>query len=155
MLDWLTDRRNRKELPEYSALRSTTARGLPPDLKEAEDSQSSSLKSDDLIAIWAIFKAAQLARGKLYFTYALEAARAGQIEIARDVALETVGHVDLEDPRPHLLLGQLAVKLRDRELLREAKQFLRFLKLGRWEQKLDQVVPIRIARFRRSRAERH
>ncbi len=255
MLDWLTGKRNRKELPEYSALRLTPTRGVPPDLKEAEDSESfatsqenlqcelrkpprrplddeplfmelleakgsgvvtltlpddggrclpvfstplrafdyvqtllargpavrylyssplelvqmfhdieamgiktlaldrcprcsiftnvgtSSLKtSDDLIGVWSIFKATQLVRGDLYFSYALEAARAGRIEIARDVALETVGHVDLEDPRPHVLLGQLAVKLRDQELLREAKKFLRFLKLDRWERKLDQVV---------------
>jgi len=56
------------------------------------------------------------------------------------VALETVGHVNLEDPRPHLLLGQLAVKLRDRELLREAKSFLQFFKLDRWGRKLDHVV---------------
>jgi len=96
--------------------------------------------SDDLIGLWCIFKATLLARGDLYFSYALESARAGRIEIARDVALETVGHVDLEDPRPHLLLGQVAVKLRDRELLRQAKSFLRFLKLDRWERKLDQVV---------------
>lgn len=102
---------------------------------------TSSLKtSDDLIGIWAIFKGTQLARGNLYFSYALGAAREGRIEIARDVALETVGHVDLEDPRPHLLLGQLAVKLRDQELLHDAREFLRFLKLDRWERKLDQVV---------------
>jgi hypothetical protein len=96
--------------------------------------------SDDLIGLCCIFKATLLARGDLYFSYALESARAGRIEIARDVALETVGHVNLEDPRPHLLLGQLAVKLRDRELLREAKSFLQFFKLDRWGRKLDQVV---------------
>ena len=255
MLEWLTGKKNRKELPEYSALRAIPTRGVPPDLAEAEGSEffatsreklehelrklprrppedeplfmelleaqgsgvvtinlpdhsgqclpvfstpfrafdyvqtllpsgpsvryvsssplqlvkmlrdmeasgiealaldrcprcsifttvgTCSLKtSDDLIGLWCIFKATLLARGDLYFSYALESARAGQIEIARDVALETVGHVDLEDPRPHLLLGQVAVKLRDRELLRQAKSFLRFLKLDRWERKLDQVV---------------
>jgi hypothetical protein len=96
--------------------------------------------SDDLIGLWCIFKATLLARADLYFSYALESARAGRIEIARDVALETVGHVNLEDPRPHLLLGQLAVKLRDRELLGEAKSFLQFFQLDRWGRKLDQVV---------------
>jgi len=255
MLDWLTRTKNRKELPEYSALRSTPTRGLPPDLAEAEGSESfaisrenferelrklprrpledeplfmelleadgsgvvtiilpdhsgqclpvfstpfrafdyvqtllasgpsvrylsssplelvqmlhdieaigvktlaldrcprcsiftttgtCSLKtSDDLIGLWSIFKATQLARENLYLSYALESARARRIEIARDVALETVGHVDLEDPRPHLLLAQLAVKLKDRQLLREAKAFLQFLKLDRWERKLEQVV---------------
>lgn len=255
MLECLTGKRNRKELPEYSVLRSIPTRGLPPDLAEAEESESfatsrenferelrklprrpledeplftelleaqgsgvvtinlpdhsgqclpvfstpfrafdyvqtlllsgpvvrylsssplqlvrilrdteasgiqtldldrcprrsifttvgtCSLKtSDDLIGLWRIFKATLLARADLYFSYALESARAGQIEIARDVALETVGHVDLEGPRPHLLLGQVAVKLRDRELLRQAKSVLQFLKLDRWELKLDQVV---------------
>lgn len=254
MLEWLTRKRRRKELPEYSALRSIPTRGVPPDLAEAEESESfvtsrenfeselrklprrplednplftelleakgtgvvtitlpdhkgqcipvfstpfraadyvqtllasgpevcyvnssplqlehmlrdietagietlaldrcprcsivttvgtSSLKASDLIEVWCVFKATQLARENLYFSYALEAARAGRIEIARDVALETVGHVNLEDPRPHLLLGQLAVKLRDQELLRESKAYLRFLKLDQWERKLDQVV---------------
>ena len=255
MLEWLTGKRNRKELPEYSALRSTPTRGLPSDLADAEESKAfatsrdalecelrkpprrplddaplftelldasgkgvvtislpdnggrclpvfstpfrafdymqtllasgppvrylstsppqliqmlrdieaigiktlvldrcprcsiftncgtSSLKtSEDLIGIWCIFKATELARANLYFSYALEAARAGRIETARHVALETVGHVNPEDPRPHLLLGQLAVTLRDRKLLREAKAFLQFLKLDRWERKLDQVV---------------
>lgn len=253
MLDWLAGKRNRRELPEYSALRSTPTRGLPPDLKEAEDSESfttsrenlqcelrkpprrplddeplfmelleangsgvvyitlpaggrclpvfstpvrafdyvrtllatgptvrylhsspvqlaqmlrdveaieiktlaldrcprcsiftnvgtPSLKAaDDLIGVWSIFKATELARLNLYFSYALEAARAGRIETARDVAMETVGHVSPEDPRPHLLLGELAVKLRDRKLLREARAFLRFLNLDRWERKLEQV----------------
>jgi hypothetical protein len=240
MLEWFTGKENRKELPEYFALLSTPTRELPPDLAEAERSESFatsrenlerelrkpprrppqddplfmellevngrgvvtitlpdhseqclpvfttpfrafdyvqtllapgplvrylssspvqllqmlhdieamgiktlaldrcprcsifttfgtySLKtSDELISLWCIFKATQLARGNLYFSYALEAARAGRIEIARDVALEIVGHVDLEDPRPHLLLGQLAVKLRDRKLLSEVKAFLR------------------------------
>src|SRR6266704_1412458 len=173
MLNWLTGKRNRKELPEYSALRAIPTRGVPPDLAAAEGSESFATSrenlerelrklprlaldrcprcpvfttvgtpktSDDLIGLWSIFKATQLTRGNLYFSYALESARAGRIEIALDVALETVGHVNLEDPRPHLLLGQVAVKLRDRELLREAKSFLQFFKLERWERKLDQVV---------------
>jgi hypothetical protein len=260
MLDWLTGKRNRKELPEYSALRSTPTRGIPPDLAAAEESDSFSTccenirlelrkplrrprvdeplftelleakgrgvvtinlpdhsgqclpvfstpfrasdyvqtlltsgpaarylsssplqlvlmlrdieavgikklvldrcprcsvfttigmssigtssreTSDGLIDLWCTSKAIELSRADLYFSYALESARAGRIEIARDVALETVGHVNLEDPRPHLLLGQPAVRLRDRELLRQAKAFLRFLKLDRWERKLDQVV---------------
>jgi hypothetical protein len=254
MLEWLTRKKKHKELPEYSALRSTPTRGVPTDLAEAEESESfatsrktfeselrelpgrpleddplftelletngsgvvtitlpnhkgqclpvfstpfraadyvqtllasgpqvrylnssplqlvhmlrneaagietlaldrcprcsifttvgtSALKaSDDLIKVWCIFKATQIARENLYFSYALESARAGRIEIARVVALETVGHVSLEDPRPHLLLGQLAVKLRDRELLRESLAYLHFLKCDRWERKLHQVV---------------
>ena len=94
----------------------------------------------DVLAVWCIHKATELARADLYFGYAKESARAGRLEIARDVALETAGHVSLEDPRLHLLLGELAVELRDRKLLREAKAFLRFLHLVRWERKLDRVV---------------
>ena len=102
---------------------------------------TASLKTpEDLISVWRIVKATELARVNLYHTFALEAARAGQIETARDVAFETVGHVTLEDPRPHLLLGQIAVRLRDRKLLRQAKAFLAFLKAERWEQMLDQAA---------------
>jgi hypothetical protein len=93
----------------------------------------------DLLTLWSIQKGGELARADLYFGYALEAARAGALEVARDVALETVGHVSLEDPRLHLLLGQVAVGLRDRRLLAEAKSFLRFLKLDPWERRLDEV----------------
>jgi hypothetical protein len=56
------------------------------------------------------------------------------------VALETVGHVTFEDPRPHLLLGQLGVELRDAVLVREARACLRSLKFHRWQQKLDEAV---------------
>src|SRR5260370_2332027 len=48
MLDWLTGKRNRKELPEYSVLRSTPTRRLPPDLKEAEDSESFATSRENL-----------------------------------------------------------------------------------------------------------
>jgi hypothetical protein len=89
---------------------------------------------------WSIFKAGELARLDLYLSHAWVSARAGQLDVARDVALETVAHVSLEDPRAHLLLGQIAVALRDHELLREAKSFLQFLKLGPWERKLDEAV---------------
>jgi hypothetical protein len=102
---------------------------------------------DDTLKVWAIFKATELARTDLYFAFALESARAGQLEVARDVALETIGHVTLEDPRPHLLLGQLGVGLRDRRLVQEAKAFLRFLKMDEWEQKLDQVVQLGLPDF--------
>ena len=60
---------------------------------------------------------------ELYVEYALKAARTGQLEAALDVALETVGHVSVEDPRPHLLIGELAVLLRDPTLLQERRRF--------------------------------
>jgi hypothetical protein len=76
----------------------------------------------------------------LYFAYALQLARAGHLETARDVALETVGHVSLEDPRPHLLLGELGVALGERTLIDEAQEFLRFLKQNAWERNLAEIV---------------
>lgn len=90
-----------------------------------------------MLALWAIHKATEIARLQLYCAYALRSARAGQLEAARDVALEAVGHVSSEDPRPHLLLGELAVALGDRTLLQEAQMFLRFFKHEPWEQRLS------------------
>jgi hypothetical protein len=255
MLEWLTGRKNRRELPEYSHLRAIPARGLPSDLADAESGEPfgsrrmaieqdlrrthldpdgdtprftalvvpggkgvvtipmpdgggqclpvfstpfraadykqalltcgppvqylassaaqlagmlrdvekagieavaldrcprcsiftatgiGSLKTPgDLLVLWAIHKASEMARLELYFAYALRSARAGQLEVARDVASETVGHVSFEDPRPHLLLGELAIALRDRTLLQEAQIFLRFFKHDAWERKLAVAV---------------
>jgi hypothetical protein len=70
----------------------------------------------------------EFARSSLYWEYARTAAKNGQFLRARDVALELVGHVTPEDPRSHLLLGKLAIQLRDKLLLREAKAFLAFSK---------------------------
>jgi len=101
----------------------------------------SSLKTPpDLLVVWAVHKATKLARMELYFRYALNSARAGRLETARDVLLETVGHVDAENPRPHLLLGELGLALGDRTMLREAQEFLRFLGHDRWKRRLDDIV---------------
>jgi len=99
---------------------------------------SSINSTSDLITLWSIVKSTQLARLELYLAYALNSARAGLFEIAREVAIEIVGHVSTEDPRPHLLLGQVAVVLSDDTLFREAKAFLHLLKFDAWERKLDQ-----------------
>lgn len=48
MLEWLTGTRNPKELPEYSAPRSIPTRGLPPDLAEAEGSESFATSRENL-----------------------------------------------------------------------------------------------------------
>ena len=92
-----------------------------------------------MVTIWAIGKAIELGWAELYLAYALESVRSGRLEAARDVALETVGHVTMEDPRLHLLLGRIAVGLEDRVLLREAREFLRFFRLSTWERKLDEI----------------
>jgi hypothetical protein len=89
---------------------------------------SSLISAENVIAMRNIFKATEIARCELYRTYARSAARTGNFLLARDVALELVGHVTLEDPRSHLLLGKLAIQLRDKRLLREAKEFLALLK---------------------------
>jgi hypothetical protein len=81
-----------------------------------------------IVQMWKIWKATEIAPCGLYFGYAQAAARAEQFLVARDVALELVGHVTAEDPRVHLLLGKLAIKLLDKRLMREAKDFLVFLK---------------------------
>jgi len=89
-----------------------------------------------VITTWKISKATEMARLVLYFDYAQNAAKAGKFMLARDVALETVGHVTLEDPRLHLLLGKLAVQLGDKQLLREA---IRFLGMFKQEDKLKEL----------------
>lgn len=95
--------------------------------------------AEDVINCWAIWKASELARLDLYLSYAQASARTGELEEAREVVLETIAHVSLEDPRAHLLLGQIAVALQDRAILLEAKAFLKFFELNSWERRLDQV----------------
>lgn len=103
--------------------------------------KTASLKAArDLLELWAIHKTTELSRMQLYFDYALRSARAGHLETAREVALETVGHVSLENPRLHLLLGQIAVGLSDRTLLREAKAFLVYFKHESCDRSLDQTI---------------
>jgi hypothetical protein len=93
---------------------------------------------NDAVVIWAITKASELARTELYLTYALASARAGHLELARDVGLEAVGHTAMEDPRLHLLLGQVGIGLGDGILLKEAKAFLDYFKKEAWRRCLDQ-----------------
>jgi len=92
---------------------------------------------DYLIRMMVVHKATELARRHLYLNYAVAKARTGQHTAARDVALETVSHVTMSDPDTHLLLGRLGIVLGDRELTREAREFLRFFKSDAWERKLD------------------
>jgi hypothetical protein len=103
--------------------------------------------ADEAINCWSIWKATELARLDLYLSHAQASARAGRLLEAREVVLETVAHVSVEDPRAHLLLGQIAVALRDRTLLREAKAFLQFFQLNSWERRLDEAVRSRSPDF--------
>ncbi len=81
-----------------------------------------------LIRLWKISKATEFARCNLYWNYARSSAREDKLMLARDIALELVGHVTADDPRVHLLLGKLAIRLQDKTLLREAQSFLAFLR---------------------------
>lgn len=92
-----------------------------------------------LIRMIGVHKATELARRHLYYHYALAKARLGQHELARDVLLESVGHVTMADPDTHLLLGQLGVAMGDDELVREAHEYLRFFGSGAWDRKLETV----------------
>jgi hypothetical protein len=101
----------------------------------------------DAITIWGIAKATEQARAELYYAYAREAACQGQIEVACSVALEAVGHVTLEDPRFHLLLGQIALARGDRAQFDEASAFLQLLGFERFQRKLEEVARSGIADF--------
>jgi len=83
---------------------------------------------EKVVDLRRIHQATELARCGLYFDYAQEAARAGDLETARDVALELVGHVTMEDARTHLLLGKLGIAMRDGQMMRDARAFLVFLR---------------------------
>src|SRR5207247_4336130 len=93
----------------------------------------------DVIRVWAIGESIQAARIEFYVVRALEWSREGRLEAARNLALQSLGHVYFEDPRPHLLLGQLAVVLGDRLLLEEAKAFLHYFGSVLCEQRLEDV----------------
>jgi hypothetical protein len=81
----------------------------------------------DILKIWSICKSAELARESLYFAHAQEAAERGDQQEAKEIALEAIQHVTMESARLHLLLGQIAISLKDKDLLRDARMFLEFL----------------------------
>ena len=93
--------------------------------------------------VWAALQvsaANKLARSRLYLTYALSAACAGRITEALEVALECAGHVTLEDPNVHLLLGRIGVALKDPVLADEARALLMLIGARAYAEKLDQAV---------------
>jgi hypothetical protein len=92
---------------------------------------------EQIVKFWKISKSTEFCRLELYWTFARDQANSGKLVVARDLALEIVGHVNAEDPRPHLLLGKLAIRLRDRQLLREARQFLEFFRFAAAAHDLD------------------
>lgn len=84
-------------------------------------------KPENLIGAWAISISREIGRRDLYWSYARNLAREGELVQARNLALELIGHVTPHDVKTHLLIGKLAIRLNDRKLLREAKRYLEFL----------------------------
>jgi len=51
-----------------------------------------------------------------------------------------MGHVTMEDPRLHLLLGKLGLALGDRALLGDAQSFLAYLSGDNWQHQLRERI---------------
>ncbi|MGE0594476.1 MAG: hypothetical protein AB7G23_12610 [Vicinamibacterales bacterium] len=83
--------------------------------------------ADDVVGPWTLAVASCRVRAEQCLRVALDAALAGRLEEARDVALETVSHVTEEDARFHMLLGQLAVASGTAAQVEEARGYLRAL----------------------------
>jgi hypothetical protein len=99
-----------------------------PRCKVVASFQTAQMRSeDDIIKVWSIHVATKMSRAQLYLTYAVNQARVDRLAVARDVALAAAGHVTLDEPMIHLLIGEVAVALKDKALLSEAKAFLRYL----------------------------
>ena len=81
----------------------------------------------DVLQIWAIHKSGELARESLYFASAKEAAGHGNLQEAKETTLEAIQHVTTDSARLHLLLGKIALSLREKKVFREAEAFLEFL----------------------------
>lgn len=81
----------------------------------------------DVVKIWAIHKSGELARESLYFARANEAVACGNFQEAEETVLEAIQHVTMESPRLHLLLGEIALYLGEKEVFCEARTFLEFL----------------------------
>jgi len=65
-----------------------------------------------VVKIWAIHKSGELARESVYFASAQAAARRGDFQEAKEVALEAIQHVTTDSARLHLLLGKIALSLK-------------------------------------------
>ncbi len=95
---------------------------------------------ETLLAMWIGATSYWRVRAELYLKHALLCAQAGQLDEARDVALEMVGHVTQEMPRVHLLLGALGVARGEPDLVDDARRFLQYLKHEPWARELEAIV---------------
>jgi hypothetical protein len=100
-----------------------------------------------VLRLLRLAQATAMARTRLYHSHALSAARAGRMEEALDVALESVGHVTFEDPNTHFLIGQLGIAQRDPLLVREARTMLEFIRAHEFAERLDRVASAGTADF--------
>ena len=57
----------------------------------------------------------------MYYAHAKKAAEGGDLQEARESALQAIQHVSMESARLHLLLGNIAISLKDKDLLRDAE----------------------------------
>jgi len=64
----------------------------------------------------------------VYFASAQAAARRGDFQEAKEVALEVIQHVTTDSARLHLLLGKIALSLKEKDVFGEAQAFLEFLR---------------------------
>ena len=90
----------------------------------------------ELLTVWAISKSIATVRLELLLDQASRQACAGDHAGAMVLCYYVLAHVAVEDPRPHLLLGQLGVATRNARLVGEARAFLRLLKHDALEQRL-------------------
>lgn len=97
---------------------------------------------EPLLGMWAAAKAGERLRSELYLRHVVKAARDGDLDAARDTALQAFGHVVPDDPAVHLAIGKVAVALGDNQLLEEAKQFLRYLNRMEQLEMLEQLAAI-------------
>lgn len=92
---------------------------------------------DAVITLWSTALGVRDAQRELYLSHAALAVGRGERREAREIALEVVAHVDPQDPRPHWLLGQIAVASHDRSEFREAMAFLQLLGQHGWCTRLE------------------
>lgn len=83
--------------------------------------------TDDAIAHWSFVKAVEYARADYYYQLAERMLSSGDCKGARDLALQAVLHVTLEDPRFHLLLVEAGQRMNDKTLIDEARLTLKQL----------------------------
>ena len=97
--------------------------------------------ASDVLNVWAIGESLRRARTELYLKHVAKVAPVAPEE-AKEIALETAGHIAPDDHEVHVALGVVGLRLGDRGLVREACDFLRFLKHDAWAERLSSHLPL-------------